>query len=334
MKKGLFILFIVALWSCSTTKPSEAFNSAHLGPNPDYSLDQNWAALPDRLDFADRTPKGFTDKQNQADVDVFFIYPTTYVGKKHQNKWNASVDDLKLNKTTDESSILFQASIFNASGKIYAPRYRQAHYQAFISEDKNSASQALDLAYQDVKNAFQYYLEHYNHNRPIVLAGHSQGALHLIRLLKEFFDDGLLKNKLVVAYVVGYPVPKDAFKHLQVCQDEHQTSCICSWRSYKRGYEPKWLGQEKPMMITNPLNWKTTEDLVPKDKNLGLVVDMKKTAIPSVSAQIYKNILWTSKPKFKGSFLYRTSNFHRGDFNLFYVNVRNNIDTRVSSFWK
>ena len=50
--------------------------------------------------------------------------------------------------------------------------------------------------------------------------------------------------------------------------------------------------------------------------------------------QIHNSILWTSKPKFRGSFLYRTSNYHKGDFNLFYLNVRENVATRISSFWK
>lgn len=91
---------------------------------------------------------------------------------------------------------MYQASLFNEVGKIYAPRYRQAHIFAFFSEDTVSAAKALDLAYLDIKNAFEYYLNNYNQGRPIILAGHSQGAAHLIRLMKEYFDNNELRKNL------------------------------------------------------------------------------------------------------------------------------------------
>ena len=62
--------------------------------------------------------------------------------------------------------------------------------------------QAFELAYQDVKKAFEYYLEHYNNGRPIIIASHSKGSTHTIRLLKEFFDGKQLKEKLVMAYLI------------------------------------------------------------------------------------------------------------------------------------
>ena len=47
----------------------------------------------------------------------------------------------------------------------------------------------IDVAYADVKRAFDYYLENYNNGRPIIIAGHSQGSGHGMRILKEYFDD-------------------------------------------------------------------------------------------------------------------------------------------------
>ncbi len=41
---------------------------------------------------------------------------------------------------------------------------------------------AFDLAYEDLKTAFENYLKHYNKGRPIIIASHSQGSLHALRL--------------------------------------------------------------------------------------------------------------------------------------------------------
>ena len=152
--------------------------------------------MPFRKDSADLTPDTiFTDLQSESSVDVFFLHPTSYTGTKGQRFWNAPLDDEKVNRKTDRTSIRHQASIFNGAGKIYAPRYRQAHLHAYFTKnEKELAQQAFDLAYRDVAAAFQYYLDHYNKGRPIILACHSQGTTHGMRLLKEFFDGKPLQN--------------------------------------------------------------------------------------------------------------------------------------------
>ena len=51
-------------------------------------------------------------------------------------------------------------------------------------------------------------------------------------------------------------------------------------------------------------------------------------------AQVKGGVLWTSKPKFPGSFLLRTKNYHIGDLNLYYYSIRNNVRQRVAAFKK
>ncbi|GIR73695.1 MAG: hypothetical protein CM15mP76_04220 [Prochlorococcus sp.] len=70
-----------------------------------------------------------------------------------------------------------QASAFNGSCNIYAPEYRQATYFSFFDKDDNG-KKALDLAYEDIENAFNYFLEFFNNGKPFIIAAHSQGALH------------------------------------------------------------------------------------------------------------------------------------------------------------
>ncbi len=325
---------LLILTSCGMVKPKGNFDSNKVQRSPDYKNSYYWAALPFKLDSSDRVPGNLILDHIPEEVDIFFLHPTSYFGSRKFNEWNASIDDSKVNKTTDDGSILYQASIFNGTGRVFAPRYRQAHYYSFFTNEK-SAEQAVDLAYKDVYNAFLHYYDNWNKNRPLIIAGHSQGALMAIKLLKEVFDNEAMKNKLVVAYIVGWPVPAETFKYLNVCKNENMTSCICSWRTYKSGAHPKFLEHEKTTLVTNPLSWTISEELAPKEKNKGMVVDIKEDPIPkAVSAQIYKNILWSSKPKFRGSIFFRSKNFHKGDFNLFYMNVRENSRTRVRAFYK
>lgn len=339
MKPGLkcFIWILLIFSSCYSTRPSKPFDQYPITSQVDYSLEKNWAALPWRADAADSLPEGLKDIQLQSQADVFFVHPTSYLAECGNDRWNADILNHKINELTDASAIVYQASLFNGVGKIYAPRYRQAHYKSFFSKDTASARKALQLAYTDVRDAFTYYMQHYNNGRPIILAGHSQGAAHLIRLMKEFFDNEKMKKRLVVAYAVGFAIPLDAFQLLKPCASKFETECICSWRSFKTGYEGKYVNSDKPVIVTNPLNWSIHPDVyIDKSMNLGSVLDDISVA-PSpglCGAQIHKSILWVDKPKFKGSFLYWASSFHRGDFNLFYMNVRENAINRLGAYWK
>ncbi len=88
--------------------------------------------------------------------------------------------------------------MFNGSCRVFAPRYRQAHLKAFFMRSSNKSVEAFDTAYSDLKSAFEFYLLHYNKGRPIIIASHSQGTLHAIRLMKDFFANKPLKNNWFV----------------------------------------------------------------------------------------------------------------------------------------
>ena len=121
---------------------------------PEYADPLNWAALPDREDAADWTPTGLTDQQDSAKADVFFIHPTTNI---YGIKGNAGLDKDKINKLTDKTTIKYQASVFNGACKVYAPRYRQAALHNFFTKNTDEAQVAFDLAYSDIKKAFEKF---------------------------------------------------------------------------------------------------------------------------------------------------------------------------------
>ncbi len=338
MNKNFLLLPLIAVvcFACGSVRPKEPFDDTQKPPAPDYAKLENWAAHPDKSDPADQTPDpGLKNEQASSEVDVFFLYPTTYTGSsRDQRNWNAAVEDTKTNKKTDESPILFQASIFNGAGRVFAPRYRQAHLSVFYGKDKVSGQKALDLAYEDTKAAFEYYLKHWNQGRPFIIASHSQGARHALFLLRDLVEGTPLQQQLVAAYLVGWPVREDFFKQLKPCQTPSETGCYCTWRTWNRDYVLKKGFQRDGVVCTNPLTWTTQEgQYAAKDKNLGGVVRPFSVVRPQiVDAEIHDGVLLSSKPKFPGSVLFRRKNYHIGDLNLYYMNVRENAQRRVGAF--
>ena len=328
-------LLSLMAYACAV-HPKNDYDESRIPIAPDYSKAEYWAALPMKKDMADSLPSpDLKDVQAEAEVDVFFLHPTIYTNRRGNTNWNGPVNDPKLNERVDEGTILYQASIFNGVGRVFAPRYRQAHlYSYYTKKEKAAAIQAFELAYSDVAEAFRYYLDHYNEGRPIVLACHSQGSTHGIRLLQEFFDGRPVYDQLVVAYLIGMPVARDTFQQIPLCETEEQTGCYCSWRTFKRGHEPKAIyPQGTHIAVTNPLTWTTQSELIPKTKNMGgVLLNFEKILPELANAQINNGILWTDKPKFPWSFLYFSPNYHAADFNLYYMNVRENAQLRVKTF--
>ena len=300
---------------------------------PVYDDLNNWAAHPWKKDKADSIPKELRNKENIDSIaDVFFIHPTTYTQKEFTD-WNADINNEKLNIETDNSTILYQASVFNKRCRIFAPRYRQAHINAFYT-NQDSAIIYFDLAYNDVKEAFEYYLEHFNNGRPIIIASHSQGTKHAGRLLKEFFENKPLYKNLICAYIIGMPIPENYFSAIPVCKDSSQTGCYVGWRTYKKGYTPDFIKNEKfKSIVVNPLNWKISDEEVSIKKNKGGVLKNFNKIVPHVvDAKINNNILWSCKPDVFGKMFFTAKNFHIGDINLFYMNIRENVDVRIQSY--
>ena len=280
-------------------------------PPPDYTSLRNWAALPTTDDAADRTPSD-TIRDGQATVRA----------------------DEKLNTAVDQSTILNQASIFNAAGKVYAPRYRQANLSVFYDAGAPVKQQALDTAYTDVLAAFDYYLTHFNHGRPVILAAHSQGTLHAIRLLQDRFVGKPLHDRLIAAYLVGMPVRRQEFADIPVCTSPTQSGCFVTWRTYREDYLPSPERDDPAIAVVNPLTWTTSPERAPAYLNKGGVLYNYSAGIKPelVGAQIRGAFLHTNKPRFFGDIFFRSQNYHVADYNFFWMNVRENAVARSEGF--
>ena len=332
---GFLVLLLFSACSDKYLAYKDLYQFKSKDQKPDYSDLDYWAAHPSKWDPSDSIPKPFKNEKRDSLVDVFFLHPTMYTMKLRDSSLNAEIDDAYLNAKTDYSSILYQASVFNQYTKVYAPRFREAHISAYFPKDTLAALKAFELAYEDVRSAFEFYLKNYNHGRPIIIASHSQGSTHALRLLKDYFEDRPLQKQLVAAYIVGMYIPKNTFSSLKMCEDSIQTGCVCGWRTFRKGYKPSYVEAEKEFsLVTNPITWKTNSEYAHKKMNKGSVLfKFNKVYKRTTDAQVHDGVIWVTRPKFPWSFLYSTKNYHIGDINLYYMNTRENVGQRIKSYF-
>lgn len=353
MHRLTFAAALLVLSGCKAlVVPAHDFDDKPAPPPPDYSRKVAWAALPDRDDDADVVPAGEADRQATAAVDAFFIHPTTYYSKEG---WNQPLDDAKTNETTDEKVLRNQASAFNEAARVYAPRYRQATLGTFMTQKNPNAVPALDLAYRDVLAAFDYYLEHYNKGRPIIIASHSQGSYHAVRLLADRFAGKPLAHRLVAAYPIGFAVPKDHFKRtlapISPCKSENDFGCLVTWSTWKEGAETEHLqdpqlsipygdkresNDGKALHCTNPLTWRTDSKPGGAKEHVGAVRFRKNNKPPKVD----RHHVLSARCGAKGLFVEQrdrkysgiAGNLHVVDYSVFYMDIRKNAVARATAF--
>ena len=133
--------------------PTGHFQAAEGGGDPDYSKAENWVARPDLpTDPSHWLPAGMSE-EHLGNAAIFYIHPTTYL---ERDRWNAPLrrrrHGLPHQPVRPEPGERVQRS-----AKVWAPRYRQAAFGAFLLNSAD-ATKALDLAYRDVSAAFDEFL--------------------------------------------------------------------------------------------------------------------------------------------------------------------------------
>ena len=294
-------------------------------------------------------PEGLTPEDGTSQAAVFFVHPTSYTATDH---WNAPLDDAT-GRSGAELFVRGMASPFNRSAQLWAPRYRQAAVGAFLTE-KPEAKRAVDAAYADVAQAFDYFVASIPQDAPIVLAGHSQGALHLIRLIKEKVAGTPLAPRIVAAYVVGWPVSTETdlpAMAMPACATPGQPGCVMSWQSFAEPAEPEALleayargpdldGRPKlpeNVLCTNPLTGGTGGE-APMGDNLGTLVPnagmtggtLVAGAVPAKCDP--RGILLIGDPPEMGSAVLPGNNYHVYDIPLFWVNLRADVAAREEGY--
>jgi Protein of unknown function (DUF3089) len=315
-----------------------------------YDQSDMWIAKPDMTSNPALWQPAMDDPGPETQIPVFFIHPTSYLEPRAH--WNAPLDNSEANWRA-RLFVQGMASAFNATTQIWAPRYRQAAFGAFLT-DKKEAKQAIDLAYGDVLQAFDKFVAEQDPRAPIILAGHSQGALHLTRLLKDRVAGKPLAKRIVAAYVIGWPISVTAdlpALGLPACANPEQPNCILSWQSFAEPADykqivaafeaaPSLTGKPRKgstLVCTNPLTG-TAGGKAPASANLGTLKNNADFTdgelVPqSVGARCdAKGFLLIGDPPSLGPFVLPGNNYHVYDYSLFWRNIRADAVRRTGAF--
>ena len=290
----------------------------------DYSDSYNWLSLP----------------STEKEVDVFYVYPTVSSNSSGSMLITDDVD-----RALAQGILEAQASVYEPGANVFAPYYRQMT----TGVDMAGCSLATDTeefkqGAADVSDAFDYYINNLNEGRPFIIAGHSQGTMALIELIKNRFgDDEELRSRMVAAYLIGYTVTDDdlAKAGLTAAEGANDTGVVITYNTQS----PTSVGG--PMLMAgahciNPLNWKTDSTYAPASENLGARFYNDSTGeflreVPNYSdAQIdmETGALTTTIPEGEdldiGS--YPEGVYHRYDYAFWYRNLEENVKERIDAY--
>jgi len=241
---------VLALGACQKKEEAAAPAAAATAP-ADYAVEANWLCKPggaaDACDFdqtatsvaADGTLSKVAYAANAAPaVDCFYLYPTAS-GDTGINS------DLVPGEPGETTTARRQLAFLQNECRIFAPMYRSITLSA-IRDPGGVTQEARDLAYGDVKAAWDYYMKNENKGRGVVLYSHSQGSGMLKRLLKDEIDGKPVQDQIIMAIPVGggflVADGKDVggdTQSMPLCKKDGQTGCVIAYASYLDTAPPK-----------------------------------------------------------------------------------------------
>lgn len=217
-------------------------------PN-DYSKPETWLCRPGQKDSCAVdlsttivAPNGKFKKESfkaarNAPVDCFYVYPTVSLDPGGNSDMTAGPEE--------HGVILQQFARFSSVCRVYAPLYRQVTLTALRSII-GGKPMPVDrvLGYNDVLDAWNYYLKNDNGGRGVVLIGHSQGSGVLTELIRKEIDGKPVQEKVISALLLGTNLPvekgKDvgAFQHIPLCKSASQIGCAVAYASFRDNVPP------------------------------------------------------------------------------------------------
>ena len=308
-------LAVAALCAC---KPA--------GKALDYGKPENWA---------------YNGIRPEKDADLFLVSPTVDMGK--DGNCNMSMENEKVKKNF-VGALNMERGIYEDALTLYAPYYRQASFPVYAMTEAEM-EKYMAIAYTDVRAAFLTYVKNSPKDRPFVLAGFSQGADMVLRLLKEFFDQPAYQDRLVAAYCLGWRLTDKDIADcpwLKPATGAEDTGVIVCFSSEAVDITDSLIvpAGVKTHGI-NPLNWRTDGMAADASENLGACFtdysgEIKKEIphltgayldpargtlkVPDVAAEDYANSLFPDGV------------YHLFDYQFFFRNLQQNVGVRLAAY--
>lgn len=304
------------------TKEAEAEASASV----DYSSADNWVYF------------GVGDDK---DVDLFLVCPT--VDTLDEEFMSLDNDVMK---GYFAGALEMERGLYEESTRMYAPYYRQMAMNGY-ELDLTERERRLAIAYKDVSDAFAYYLENENNGRPIILAGFSQGADMVYRLMEEYFGSEEMQQRLVAAYPIGWACTEDMVKEypqIKPAQSADDLGVVISFDCEAPEVTETIVNPagQKAYSI-NPLNWKT--DSTPADKSLNMGSRFMKSSgkINSEAEQLCGCYIDEERGALKVTdvtpeeypaviSIFPDGAYHIYDYQFFFKNLQENVQHRVELY--
>lgn len=287
--------------------------------------------IPAEPDYQDATQWYITDRQ--AEADVFYIIST--------ETGDYALPDGRICHYADTYNDSLRAPLYGEmlgvdtllSGQLnyYSPYYRQCSLQSFETDSLGAAR--LPLAIDDVRRAFQHYLNHQNGGRPFVLAGFSQGAHIMLELLKEMSDDTF--QRMIAAYAFGITIA-DTARHILPAQGADDTGVTICYNSV-RDITCAMPGWTRSSLAINPVNWRTDSlraSLITEPSPLLPVAEQKKDTM-TVHLDTSSGLLIVegfTAQDYILPLLGREGNYHTREIWLYRDHIRANIARRTATF--
>ena len=313
-------LWVIILALCCTGAPAFAEQGI------DYALEENWA---------------YYQSGQEKQADLFIVCPTVDMGKA--GNMNMSMSDTAI-RASFVGALNMELGLYQDTLSVYAPFYRQATFPVY-SLTSAEAEPYFAIAYQDVHEAFRYFLDHKEQDRPFVLAGFSQGSDMVIRLLKEDFSDEVLQEQLIAAYCIGWRITQaelEAYPWLKPAQSADDLGVIVSFNSEAESVtESLMVPAGVKTYAINPLNWKTDSTLAGKEENAGACFTNYageiKREIPAFTGAYLDDARGTLKvpdvvPGDYANSLFPDGVYHLYDYQFFYRNLQENVALRTMTY--
>lgn len=324
--------------------PQTPFQITQPPPAPEYGARGAWLLWPEAP---------------SKSIDVFYVHSTTYYRRR---RWNAPINHDDADAIRRTIAAPNEAGPFLSVGDVYGPRYREATVFSLFTH-KYDGLAAQELAYEDVRRAFEAFLAARDPERPLILAGYGQGGLHVLGLLKQYFQGEInpLRHRLVAAYVIGFPTPKtflDQFvPAFPVCEDASSVRCLASYVDFEPRFDEEMARVRRRTLVwdeagqlqsapgdtlvcVNPLSWTLTTDYQPPSQHGGAAsaTGVGFGALPpkishAIGARCDRGVLVVDRPR--QTYLRRSgwygAKWKAQPFNLFYFDLEANATLRAAT---
>lgn len=314
MKKIYCVLLLLACAGCGSGHDKEI---AYIPAAPDYSDDNMWY-------------QRINDASGEG-ADIFYIVSTwEYDWTTEGGAVSHYADPVGTKAHRDSMAVEISkiAGYMSPGNNFYSPYYRHVTLETWATLDEELINDRYgSVSFVDVKEAFTYFIDSLNHNRPFILAGFSQGAKSVVELLKVMPAD--VKERMIAAYVLGYKVtPEDAAasKNIVAAKDSTDLGVTICYNSVSDVKYIKPVLSEPMAMCINPVNWKT--DATPATLHDTITVTLspehKVLVLEGYSGSEYKPIL---------GFL-NVGDFHSAEPWLYSECLEKNIQQRIKAYRK